>query len=111
MELSLTTSALGESTIVEVDGVVDLSTSPSLRARLIDAIQAGCRELVVDCTGVGFVDSSGLGVLIGARRRQRANGGEFTLIVPPGVVRDLFTITGLDSIFAFRDVSPARARH
>lgn len=123
MELSLTISrngrrtgsrgdtASGASTIVEVDGEIDMATSPRLRSRLIEVINGGCRDLVVDFSRVDFVDSTGLGVLVGARRRLRAVDGDLTLIVPPGPVRNLFATTELDTIFTIDESTASRAEH
>lgn len=126
MELSLTISSrngtrnggghggridgpFGDSTIVEVDGEIDMATSPQLRSRLVEVINGGCRSLVVDFSRVDFVDSTGLGVLVGARRRLSSVDGELTLIVPPGPVRNLFAITELDTIFTIDESIPSPA--
>jgi len=101
----------GTATIVEVDGAIDIASSPRLRSRLVDLIDEGCRALVVDFTRVGFVDSTGLGVLIGVRRRLRAVGGELTLVVPPGEVRDLLAVTELDTIFTIRESATSPTEH
>lgn len=111
MELSFTTRPLGDSTVVEVAGEIDITTAPQFRARLIELIGGGCRSLVIDLTAVDFIDSTGLGALIGARRRLGDLSGELSLVVPPGPTRELFTATDLDDIFTICGSLPARGGH
>lgn len=107
MELSFTTRPLGDSMVLEVAGEIDITTAPRFRARLIELIGGGSRSVVVDLDSVGFIDSTGLGVLIGARRRLGEVGGELTLVIPPGPIRNLFAVTDLEGIFTIRDSFPA----
>lgn len=81
-------------------GSLDIATSPSLRAALLEAAGQGKRELVVDLRGVEFIDSTGLGSLIGAHRRARQEGGSLRLVVNEGPLSRLFTITGLVRVFS-----------
>lgn len=99
MEPSFVTSQLGTATVFEVAGEIDLGCAPVLRSRLAELIADGCRSLIVDLTPVVLIDSTGLGVLIGARRRLVQAGGDLTIVVPDGPQRDLFAATGLDRIF------------
>jgi anti-sigma B factor antagonist len=92
--------------VLEVAGEIDITTAPRFRARLIELI-GGSRSIVVDLHSVGFIDSTGLGVLIGARRRLGEVGGELSLVIPPGPIRDLFAVTDLEGIFTIRDSFPA----
>ncbi|HET8931135.1 MAG TPA: STAS domain-containing protein [Acidimicrobiales bacterium] len=111
MELSFTTRPLGDSTVLEVAGEIDITTAPRFRARLIEAIGNGHRSLVIDLTAVQFIDSTGLGVLIGARRRLGDSGGALSVVAPPGPIRELFTATDLDGIFTIFDSLPVRTGH
>lgn len=86
-------------TVVGVSGEVDVATAPGLRARLIDLINEGHHRLVVDLSWVDFIDSTGLGVLIGALKRVRSHDGALLLVVDDPRVRKLFDITGLDQVF------------
>ena len=72
MELSLATRTVGEHTVLEVGGEVDVYTAPRLRERLLELIDGGARHVVVDLGRVDFLDSTGLGVLVGALKRLRA---------------------------------------
>jgi anti-sigma B factor antagonist len=81
-------------------GSLDLATAPTVRAALTEAIEKGSNDLVVDLTRLEFLDSTGLGVLIGAHRRATENGGSMRLIVSDGPISRLLNITGLVGVFA-----------
>lgn len=85
--------------IVEVVGEVDVYTAPRLKDRLLQLERDGMHSLVVDLAQVGFIDSVGLGVLIGALRRARAGGGTLVLSGPNPRIRRILDITGLSSAF------------
>ncbi|UED85775.1 STAS domain-containing protein [Streptomyces profundus] len=72
----------GEWTVLRVVGELDLATSPTVRQRVHDAVADGHRRLVLDLSEVLFCDSSGVGVLVGARRLMRSCAGELRLILP-----------------------------
>ncbi|MER8231195.1 STAS domain-containing protein [Streptomyces sp. NPDC101490] len=72
----------GAWTVFRVRGELDLITSPRIRRRVHDAVAGGRHDLVVDLSGVRFCDSSGVGVLIAARRLLRSCGGRLRLILP-----------------------------
>ncbi|RMI29558.1 STAS domain-containing protein [Streptomyces triticirhizae] len=72
----------GEWTVLRVVGELDLATSPTVRQRVHDAVADGRRRLVLDLSEVLFCDSSGVGVLVGARRLMRSCAGELRLILP-----------------------------
>ncbi|MFB7518120.1 STAS domain-containing protein [Streptomyces sp. NPDC056144] len=74
----------GPWTVLSIRGELDLVTSPQIRRRVHDAVADGHRDLVVDLSAVRFCDSSGVGVLIGARRLLRSCGGRLRLILPLG---------------------------
>lgn len=103
MELSFVTRQLGESTVLQVIGEVDMATAPQLRARLVDLVNRGGRSVIVDLTSVDLIDSTGLGVLIGARRRLTNAGGTLVLVVPGGPLREVFVATDLDRVFTIAE--------
>lgn len=90
----------GAAIIYRLHGSLDLATAPSLRAALIEAANEGKHEIIVDLTELEFLDSTGLGALIGAHRRALENGGRVRLIVRDGPIQRLLNITGLMRIFA-----------
>ncbi len=86
--------------VVELRGEADLHTAPVLRHALDGAIESGAGTLVVDLTGVTFVDSMMLGVLLGATRRLRPRGTEMRIVVDDPHVRRIFELTLLDRVLA-----------
>ena len=99
MELSLATRTVDEHTVLEVGGEVDVYTAPRLRERLVELVDGGARNVVVDLGRVDFLDSTGLGVLVGALKRLRAAGGTFGLVCAKEPLLKIFRITALDQVF------------
>ena len=66
--------------VVDVEGEIDVYTAPRLRELLIDLVSAGSYHLVVNLDKVGFLDSTGLGVLVGGLKRVRAHDGSLDLV-------------------------------
>jgi anti-sigma B factor antagonist len=84
--------------VLAVSGEVDVATSPQLRRELHAMLDSGSTEVVVDFSGTTFVDSSGLGVLVGAYKRLRDSGtGTIRIVGTQPSVRKVFEITGLDA--------------
>jgi anti-sigma B factor antagonist len=96
MQLRTEVSDLGGWTVVSLYGELDVATAPSLREQLIDLINDGHNQLVLDLEGIDFLDSTGLGTLIGALRRARTRGGDLRLVCTETRITRLFEITGLD---------------
>lgn len=84
--------------VVKLRGEADLHTAPLLRDALDEAIETGADTLVIDLTGVTFVDSMMLGVLLGATRRTRHRGTEMRIVVDDPHVRRIFELTLLDRV-------------
>jgi anti-sigma B factor antagonist len=89
----------GEWIVVEARGEIDLYTAPKLKAELAGLVDQDRVRIVVDLAGVEFLDSTGLGVLIGSLKRCRERGGEFGLAAPKETVQKVLSITGLDKVF------------
>ena len=89
----------GEWTVVNLHGEVDLASAPQFRRGIYDLIDQGNHRIAVDLADVEFMDSTGLGVLIGSLKRLREADGSMVLAgIRPSVAR-VFEITGLDRIF------------
>jgi anti-sigma B factor antagonist len=85
--------------LVAVTGEIDLFTAPEFKQRLGKAIDDGVTAVVVDLTQTSFVDSSSLGVLIGAHRRLSARDSSLTIVSANDAILKTFRITGLDGVF------------
>lgn len=85
--------------VVAVSGEIDLFTAPEFKQRVGAAIDGGVTTVVVDLTETSFVDSSSLGVLIGAHRRLSARNGSLAVICTNDAILKTFRITGLDGVF------------
>src|ERR1700740_760417 len=99
-------------TVIEVSGEIEGSTAPKLREKLISLVEAGSYQLIVDMEGVEFLDSTGLGVLVGGLKRVRAHDGGIDLVSTQGRILRIFRITGLNRVFSIFDtVAEAMAAH
>jgi anti-sigma B factor antagonist len=101
--LIVETRDAGDWTIVEAKGEVDLYTAPRLKEQLVQLVGGGRPRIAVDLQGVEFLDSTGLGVLIGGLKRAREAGGDLVLAGPRDPVRKVLSITGLDRVFSIHD--------
>ncbi len=110
MELSLTSRADGDFEIIEVGGEIDVYTAPKLREAIVSAVEAGRTRLIIDVQKVEFLDSTGLGVLVGALKRVRADGGALDIVCTQERILKIFQITGLDKVFGLHaSMDQARA--
>jgi anti-sigma B factor antagonist len=85
--------------VVSVEGDIDVATSPVLRDVLYDHAGGDTASMVVDLTGVDFIDSTGLTVLVGTLKRLRERGATMALVCPHERVLRTFRVTALDRIF------------
>jgi anti-sigma B factor antagonist len=85
--------------VIAVTGEIDVATAPQLRECLHDVIARGEVTIVLDLLGVTFLDSTALGVLVGALKRCRELGGELHVVVADPRIVKIFEITGLTSVF------------
>src|SRR3954470_22616732 len=89
----------GDRHVVAVTGEIDLFTAPEFKQRVSAPIDAGSSNVVVDLLGTTFIDSSSLGVLIGAHRRLKLRGGSLVIVCDNDAITKTFRITGLDGVF------------
>lgn len=99
VDVSITQTDHGDRTVVHLGGDIDVYTAPIVRESLDKQIREGRTRLVLDLAGVNFLDSTGLGVLVGRLKLVRSRGGDLRLAALPERVRKVFTITGLDKVF------------
>ncbi len=111
MDLRLEVSEQDGWSVMQVVGEIDVATAPRLREQLIKLVNEERFRIVVDLEEVDFIDSTGLGVLIGARKRVRTHDGDVKLVCTEPRIVKVFEITGLDQVFQIHSsVSDAVAR-
>jgi anti-sigma B factor antagonist len=89
--------------LVSPDGDLDLATAPALRQQLVDATASGSGLVVLDLGGVAFLDSVGVGVIVGGHTRLRHEGRLLHLAAPTSTVRNVLGLTRLDAIIPTYD--------
>jgi anti-sigma B factor antagonist len=100
IEFSITDREFNRDThVVAVTGEIDLFTAPEFKQRVSAPIDAGRQNVVVDLSATTFIDSSSLGVLIGAHRRLKLRGGTLVVVCDNEAIVKTFRITGLDGVF------------
>jgi anti-sigma B factor antagonist len=112
MELALTSRTIETFEVIEVGGEIDVYTAPRLREAIVAAIEAGHTRLIIDVRKVDFLDSTGLGVLVGALKRVRSDGGSLDIVCTQERILKIFQITGLDKVFGLHaSLDDAQAAH
>ena len=107
MDLTLATREVGGRTVVAVGGEIDVYTAPKLRDKITELVGAGVYHLVIDLEGVEFLDSTGLGVLVGGLKKVRAHDGSLQLVCTQDRLLKIFRITGLAKVFNIHDSADA----
>ena len=92
--------------VLSLRGELDLATSPLLREHLDEAVANG-QAVVIDLSGLEFIDSSGLRTLVHAQQQLRASGGQLVLLHGPRAVRRVFEVSTLDRYFVWSDSANA----
>jgi anti-sigma B factor antagonist len=99
-DFELTDEAIDrDSHLVAARGEIDLFTAPELKRRLTELLDEDKTRLVLDLTETTFIDSTTLGVLIGAIKRLRQRDGRLVIVNVEPTIQRTFSITGLDQIF------------
>lgn len=104
-------SGAEDSTVIPLEGEIDLHVSPHIAATLSAAIKEKPNRLIVDLAKVTYIDSSGLATLIESMQSVEKYGGKFALTGLQETVKPIFEIARLDQVFQiFPDVDSALAR-
>jgi anti-sigma B factor antagonist len=93
-----TVGPVGDCAVLQVAGEVDAYTAPMLREQIRELAAKGAVHLIVDLSRVDFLDSTGLGTLVGGLKRLREAGGTLTLVITAPRILRLFQITGLTKV-------------
>ena len=111
MDLTLATREEDGRAIVAVGGEIDVYTAPKLRDQITELVSNGSYNIVIDLEAVEFLDSPGLGVLVGGLKKVRAPDGSLELVCSQERLLKIFRITGLSKVFVIHDsVDPSVAR-
>jgi anti-sigma B factor antagonist len=89
--------------VIDVAGTIDIYTAPRLRELLIDLVSTNSYRLIVNMDQVEFLDSSGLGVLVGGLKRVRAHDGSLDLVCTQERILKIFRMTGLTKVFGIHE--------
>ncbi len=111
-ELDITLESIGGYSLIGLSGEVDVYSAPKLRETIKDLVDEGAYNIIVDLEKVAFLDSTGLGVLVGGLKRVKHHDGELGIICGQEKILRIFRITGLTKVFpiyASRDEVLARA--
>jgi anti-sigma B factor antagonist len=103
IDIKVETRKSGEWAVVDVEGEVDVFTAPKLREQIIALLTGGSNRMVVNLEKVGFMDSTGLGVLVGGLKRVKEKEGTLALAGAHGTVLRVLNVTGLNSVFPMHE--------
>jgi len=103
VDLTLSTREVDGTTIVAVGGEIDVYTAPKLRDKITELVGDGVFSIVIDMESVEFLDSTGLGVLVGGLKKVRAHDGSLELVCTQDRLLKIFRITGLAKVFVIHD--------
>lgn len=94
---------VAEVTVVDVQGQLIVGNRQELKQRVLQELEGGARRFVIDFANTGYIDSSGLGVLVSLSKKIREHGGELRLSGLNEDLRTLFELTKLDTLFEIAD--------
>jgi anti-sigma B factor antagonist len=103
MHLEIDVARRAGYTVVSPQGEIDFATGPQLKDAITELLVAGEVNLIIDLQAVDFIESTGLGALIGGRRRAHALKGSLRLVCTEEQMLKIFRITGLDKVFEIHD--------
>lgn len=82
-----------------ITGEIDIYTAQEFKERLYRAVDSNRKDLKIDCRGLNYIDSTGLGIFVGALKKTRQNGNDIYVENLKDNIKKLFLITGLDKLF------------
>lgn len=91
--------------VISLEGEIDIYTAPDFKDELINHIDGVERELILECSDLTYIDSTGLGILVGALKRIKEHNHNIVIRKPKSTVRKLFKITGLDKVFIIEEAT------
>jgi anti-sigma B factor antagonist len=101
--MSFEVSKSGDVTLIEVEGQLIVGNRQELKQQVLEQLEDGDQKFVIDFANTGYIDSSGLGVLVSLSKKIREQGGELRLSSLNDDLRTLFELTKLDTLFRITD--------
>ncbi|MCX7773517.1 MAG: STAS domain-containing protein [Clostridia bacterium] len=89
--------------VIAMKGEIDIYSAPDFKENLYHAIGEGQEDVVLECSDLSYIDSMGLGILVGALKRIKQNEHNIIVKNPKSNIRKLFKITGLDKVFVIEE--------
>ncbi|MDQ7822733.1 MAG: STAS domain-containing protein [Candidatus Eremiobacteraeota bacterium] len=99
MDIKVVAKQVKKGYVIEVQGEIDVYTSPRVKETINELIEKENYVLIINLEEVRYIDSTGLGVLIGALKKVREHNGSISLICTNPQIKKIFNITGLVKIF------------
>ena len=103
MDLKINVRGEGKVPVIDLEGEVDAYTAARFREVMIEQIEDGKPNLIINMTKVEYIDSSGLGALVGGLKRASEYQGKLLLVCTEPQVKKVFEITGLEKVFPIFD--------
>lgn len=97
--MSFTLKKIGDVVVVDVEGQLIVGNRQELKQKVLDELEKGERKFLIDFAQTGYIDSSGLGVLVSLSKKIREHGGELRLADLNDDLQTLFELTKLDTLF------------
>jgi anti-sigma B factor antagonist len=101
--MSFTITKQGDVVVVDVEGQLIVGNRQELKQKVLDELEKGERKFLIDFSRTGYIDSSGLGVLVSLSKKIREQGGELRLANLNDDLKTLFELTKLDTLFQIAD--------
>ena len=101
--MSFTTKKQDGVVIMEIEGQLIVGNRQELKQKMLDELEKGARKFLIDFANTGYIDSSGLGVLVSLSKKIREQGGELRLANLNEDLKTLFELTKLDTLFQIAD--------
>jgi anti-sigma B factor antagonist len=102
-ELAITSERDGDLHVIALTGELDLATAPGLEQELLRVEATDAASIVVDLSGLTFMDSTGIRLMVAANARSRADSNRLVLLRGPHAVQRVFELTGVADLLPFAD--------
>jgi anti-sigma B factor antagonist len=109
--LQITVSQMEDRTLIVVAGELDSLTVPFMRQKLVDVVEAGAGDVVLDIGLLKFIYSTGLALFLTFHKKLDVDGHKLVIFSPTPITRRLFEVTGLAEFLSIQPIEPSRNTH